>query len=340
MHPWDGVKVLDAAGRLLGDMTVAGDHRENPGEDPVGVLSFALDPGSYILRHRPGVTGAEVAQSFVLPPGGWRLEIYLLRYVGSSTVEAAKPRISVIMHPMAAPWASGEDILAEKARVALADELPILNAELSEVLFRKTDNPLAGIIGGHLLLVGNARDPQVPIDDLNEIVKNLRALVGLDHPDVEALSLACPDKSLRRTKPLLAPPMFERSWRLLVKESQSNPAILPLALWQQVHAAIVAPPFLIWSPDDVVQKDFRKALAEAVFGASATDSTTAPPGAAAPAAAMAAPAAAMAAPGTVDMHDVPAAGTEPPPARAKSAASLGLPPVAMAALAREFAAGS
>ena len=157
---------------------------------------------------------------------------------------------------------------------------------------------------------------------------------------MEALSLACPDKTLRRTEPVLAPPMFERSWRLLVKESQRNPAILPLALWQQVHAAIVAPPFLIWSADDAVQKDFRKALAEAAFGASAADPITAPAGAAAPAAAMAVPAAAMAAPGAVDMHDVPAAGAEPPPPRSKSAASLGLPPVAMAALAREFAAGS
>jgi hypothetical protein len=340
MHPWDGVKVFDTAGRLLGDMTVAGDHRGNPGEDPVGVCSFALDPGSYILRHCPGVAGAEVALSLVLPPGGWRLEVYLLRYVGSLTVEAAKARISVIMHPMAAPWASGEDILAEKARVALADENPILNAELAEVLFRKTDNPLAGIIGGHLLLVGNARDPQVRIDDLNEIVKNLRGLLGSDHPDVEALSLACPDTSLRRTQPVLAPPMFERSWRMLVKESQRNPAILPLALWQQVHAAIVAPPFLIWSADDAVQKDFRKALAEAAFGAPTAEATAAPAGAAAPAAAMAMPAAAMAAPGGVETLPAPATAAEPPPPRANLAASLGLPPVAMAALAREFAAGS
>ena len=44
-----------------------------------------------MLRHRPGASGAEVAQGLVLPPGGWRLEVYLLRYVGSSTVEAAKP---------------------------------------------------------------------------------------------------------------------------------------------------------------------------------------------------------------------------------------------------------
>ncbi|HEX7200449.1 MAG TPA: hypothetical protein VF213_13270, partial [Dongiaceae bacterium] len=340
MHPWDGVKVFDTAGHLLGDMTLAGDHRGNPGEDPVGVCSFALDPGSYILRHCPGVAGAEVALSLVLPPGGWRLEVYLLRYVGSLTVEAAKARISVIMHPMAAPWASGEDILAEKARVALADENPILNDELAEVLFRKTDNPLAGIIGGHLLLVGNARDPQVRIDDLNGIVKNLRGLVGPDHPDVEALSLACPDTSLRRTQPVLAPPMFERSWRMLVKESQRNPAILPLALWQQVHAAIVAPPFLIWSADDAVQKDFRKALAEAAFGAPTADATAAPAGAAAPAAAMAMPAAAMAAPGGVETLRAPATAAEPPPPRANLAASLGLQPVAMAALAREFAAGS
>ena len=60
---------------------------------------------------------------------------------------AAKPRISLLMHRKGTPWGSGEDLLLEKARVALADENPILNAELSNLLLRKFQNPLAGIIG-------------------------------------------------------------------------------------------------------------------------------------------------------------------------------------------------
>ena len=104
----------------------------------------------------------------------------------------------------------------EKARVALADERPLLSAELSRLILEKFDNPLAGIIGGHLLLIGYERPGSPWLDLLNEVVTNLRDLVGFEHPDVEALSLACPDLKLRTELPLRAAPMFERSWRMML----------------------------------------------------------------------------------------------------------------------------
>src|SRR6185295_6158738 len=162
-----------------------------------------------------------------------------------------------------------EDLLLEKARVALADENPILNAELSNLLLRKFQNPLAGIIGAHLMLLGHKdKDPAIPLDDLNEVVSNLRTLVGSEHPDVEALSLSCPDANLRRKTAISAAPLFERSWQLLIEASQRDQGILPLVLWQQVHATLATPPFLIWAVGADVQNQFRQALAEAVFGQS------------------------------------------------------------------------
>jgi hypothetical protein len=95
----------------------------------------------------------------------------------------------------------------------------------------------------------------------------LRGLVGCEHPDVEALSLECPDSTLRSSRPLRAPPIFERSWRILVKASlRSDPKLIPLSLWQQVHATLSAPPFLLWATDTAVQLDFRSALAGALYG--------------------------------------------------------------------------
>lgn len=372
-HPWDGVKILDAAGHLVADMTTTGEHRANAGEDPVGVCSLALDPGAYVLRYAPAQTGPEVAQSLVLPPGGWRMEAYLLRYLGSTVMSDAKPRISLLMHRINAPWASGEDVVLEKARVALADEIPILNDELAEILFGKSENPLAGIIGGHLMLLGREQDATRSIDALNQVVTNLRVLVGPDHPDVEALSLACPDPALRRKTPVTMAPIYERSWRLLVKESQTNREIVPLSLWRQVHAAIVAPPFLIWSADDAVQKEFREALAKAVLGASAVAAAAAAASLATAAAAaiptIAAPASILATfgkaaalarstslfgltlpggaerasrettsrPSRVEAAEAPA----PKPAAPvnKAAAYLDLPPDAVTALAEEFTPG-
>jgi hypothetical protein len=266
-RPWDGVAVLDSSGRVLADMTTAGRHetgRPGGGGDPVGVCTFALAPGAYVLRY-PGEE-EHAAQSLVLPPGGWRLEAYLLRSLNGG-IETPLSRISLIMRRIGAPWGTAEDLKIEKARIALADERPILNEELVALLIQKCDNPLAGIIGGHLLLIEHEQGgTTLSLDLLNTVVKNLRMLVGCEHPDVEALSLECPNATLRRDRPVLRPPIFERSWRMLVKASYGNARLIPLSLWQQVHATLTAPPFLCWATDDAVQRGFRAALAAAVFG--------------------------------------------------------------------------
>lgn len=255
--PWEGVSVLDSNGQILADLATAGTRSEAP--DPVGVCSFELSPGAYVLRYPLG-GGTHAAQSLILPPGGWRVEAYLLHSGGSSA--GGHPRMSLFMHRTGAAWGSGEEVLLEKARVALADERLVLNDELSALLLLKFENPLAGIIGGYLLLIEHETGDKSNINLLNTVVGNLRQLVGDDHPDVEALSLACPDRGLRTRRSLSAPPLFERGWRLFVEASQLEPTLVPLTVWQQVHATIQAPPFLSWSTDATVQRDFRKAMNE------------------------------------------------------------------------------
>ena len=106
------------------------------------------------------------------------------------------------------PWGTAEDLQVQKACVALADERQILNDHLSELFFQKFDNPLAGIVGAHLLLLSIRGKTQgetaVQLNQLNEVVKNLRELVGAEHPDVEAISLACSDQTLRKTASALS----------------------------------------------------------------------------------------------------------------------------------------
>jgi hypothetical protein len=258
-RPWDGVAVLDASGKLVADLATTGQHAS--GGDPAGVCAVALSPGAYVLKYSLG--SGNVAQSLIVPPGGWRLEAYLLRKLDAHQ-GATRPRITFLMRQLGAPWGTQEDLELAKATVALADERPMLNAELFDLLTKKFQNPLAGILGGHLLLLGHEDRPP---EALNEVVRNLQQLVGLEHPDVQALSLACSDASLRKRTPVSAAPMFERSWRMLTKASQKDPQLVPLALWQQVHAAFSAsPPFLSWSLDASVQRAFRHALAEAAFG--------------------------------------------------------------------------
>jgi hypothetical protein len=305
-EPWKGVSVLTPDGRVLADLATVGQRRS--GGDPVTVCRFALAPGPYVLRYEAGERGI-VEQSLVLPPGGWRLEAYLLKTVKDGRMEHV-PRFTMLMRRIGSPWGTAEDLRLEKARVALADERPLISKELNDLLRQKLENPLCGIIGGHLLLIAHEQGTSRSLDTLEAVVKCLRDLVGTDHPDVEALSFGCLDQSLWSQRPLAAPPLLERSWRMIIKASQGNAQLVPLAIWQKAHAALAMPPFLSWCADPSRQRKFRKALASAAFGLRAAPSPS--PG---------------------GDGEVPSFSPAPP---AVNAAALGLPPLAMAALEEEY----
>ena len=120
------------------------------------------------------------------------------------------------------------------------------------------------MIDGHLVLLGTERGQRSPVS-LDEVVVNLRRLVGPDHPDVEALSLRCADPALRHTAPFTTPPLLERSWRLMVAASQDTPGLVPLALWQRIQAQVTAALYLVWSADAGVQTSQSTALREALL---------------------------------------------------------------------------
>lgn len=265
-EPWKGIQVVDRAGAVVLDLAKQGKLTRKKGMDPFAVSSIALAPGIYFLRH-PLEPRQHFEQALVVAKG-WRLEVYVLRRIDPTTSRPdTRPRLSFLMREQgtqAGVWPEPGTELLEKARVALADERPILNDELDNLLLRKFRNPIEGIIGGHLLLLRNEQDKGTSLADLNVVVNNLRNLVGDLHPDVEALSLRCPDKSLRRQQPFRAPPMFERSWQLMVEASQKNPLLIPLPLWKRVHAQAPIPPFFAWSIDGKIQNARREALAVAL----------------------------------------------------------------------------
>lgn len=257
--PWKGVTLVDANGITIADLSVHGVRHENG--DPIAVCGLTVSPGCYFLRYAP--EHGEFAEQALIATKGWRLETYLLRTIADGF--AAAPQLSLLMRkPGAYQWMAEErDERLEKAKQALASERPVLGEELERILLKKYENPLEGIIGAHLLLIQRAHDNSANLELLDEVVTNLRRLVGTEHPDVEALSLRCPKKSLRRKTPFTAPPMFERSWRLMVEASQHTPALVPIGLWQRVHAAMAIPPYFVWSTDHAAKKDHHTALVEA-----------------------------------------------------------------------------
>jgi hypothetical protein len=268
-HPWRGVAVLDSTGAVIADLEAvgvreAGDAANPP--EPAAVCVLEVSPGAYTLRY-PMTDGNVVAQSLIIPPGNWRMEAYILQMAERDRVES-RPRVSLLMRRIGAPWNTELDLLLEKARVAVADGRSLLNDEITELLVRKFESPTAGILGGHQLLIEHESSAPPQNDLLGllaTVVTNLRALVGTNHPDVEALSLACSESTMHTTQPIGAPPMFERSWKLLIDASQSTPTLVPLAVWQKVSVLLPAPPFLTWYTDAAARSRFIKALADLAF---------------------------------------------------------------------------
>ena len=329
--PWEGVVVLDTSGAVVADLT--GQGRHDSAHDPAGVCAISLLPGAYEL-HYPYPLGSDTrfAQSLILPFGGWRAEAYVLYDAHDA---GARPSVSLLMRKAGASWGTADDLQLQKALVALADERPIQNSLSSDLLSGKSFNPLAGIVGGHLLLM-SANKAGTELSQLNEIVEKLRAIVGPEHPDVEALSLCCPNPLLRTRAPVGAAPMFERSWELLLDASQDHPELISPVLWKKVHARAAVPPYLVWCPDEAVQAAYRQELEKAVFDERPSPALASPPpssfekvtGAIRSLASRAQQAPAHA----------PAPGGVPEKEIARRARALHLPPAAVEVLRQEFAA--
>jgi hypothetical protein len=262
-RPWSGVRVVDAQGKVIADLSRNGE-RSSKG-DPVAICTLSVDPGNYFLRHRLE-SGIEIEQSLVVPPD-WFLHAYLLRLTNAdSQGSRPAPRLSFVMRRTGRGAEAFSDELfttLEVARIALADERRVLNKDLAALLLSNLTNPIAGIMGGHLLLIEQERDPRRDIGLLNKVVTSLRKLVGTEHPDVEALSLKC-EKRLRRVTPIETPPMFARSWTLLFQES---PDLVPVALWKRVLANTTLPPYLVWAVGKANKEAVRDAIVNEVLAA-------------------------------------------------------------------------
>jgi hypothetical protein len=284
-EPWRGVSIVDGAGRTILDLSAAGE-RSGAGGDPLAVATLPVEPGTYFLRHAVGVgpDAPAVEQSVVVPPA-WSVSVHILREVApDGRTLLPQPRLSVVMRNPAQVFDAFEqreiDELrksVEAAQVALADERRVLNEGLEALLLSRFFDPMAGIIGGHLLLVEAERGRRRDLLPLNALVHGLRELVGTEHPDVEALSLRCPDEALRRAAPVRSPPMLQRSWNLLAEASWRSKRLVPAAVWTRIRAAGSLPPFLAWSADEETRAAVASDLAArlAVAGATRTASRTA-----------------------------------------------------------------
>ncbi|MGA5465551.1 caspase family protein [Mycobacterium sp. NPDC050041] len=282
-HPMAGLELVDAAGVPLGDLVAECDVDGQPGVDAVAVWERPLDPGVYFLRQSRD-DGRRHEGCLVVSPG-WITQVAVKR-AAHETPSAEHPDglagVALFMRRHGVPRSADEDAAVEGARVALALNRNILaeghGEQLVDMLVTNVTSPIAGIIGGHLLLLAMkqaaAPNPQQE-KQFDTLVRRLRELVGDAHPDVEALSLRCTDPTLRTTATFIAPPMLRYGWQLVTDASYDHPELISAALWERVHATVALRAYLTWAIDGQTQQAHADQLS-AWMGAFTTASRPAP----------------------------------------------------------------
>jgi hypothetical protein len=165
-----------------------------------------------------------------------------------------------------------QDAVVEAARLALAQGRNLLGDgrgdNLRDLLLSRYDDPIAGIIGSHLLLRAiDATGPSPELETLYDgAVRRLRGMIGAEHPDVEALSLRCADRALRATRPFTVPPLFSHSWRLIIEASYERRGLVSQQMWQRVHAAASLGPFFVWATDAATKAAHADLLSRWITG--------------------------------------------------------------------------
>jgi oleate hydratase len=216
------------------------------GDLPPGYLGchVELDPGAYLLR-------AEDIEQSVVTAAGWQTQVFIPLIEqgpdgslvagngGNSEVSAEAPpntddagrwqtdltRCAILMPRIEDGFEPSQPHLRwiEVAREALAARrVAAADRELMNLLLiEKFDDPMLGILGGHLLLLRKEPDRKL----LSELVRNLERLVP-GHPDVRALLFDAGDPRAAN-EVFVAPPMLRSSWSRVLR--QSRPGVDPFA---------------------------------------------------------------------------------------------------------------
>jgi hypothetical protein len=296
-HPMEGLQLSGATGAFP-DFRPEDRKVDEQAGDPVAVWEREVAPGVYFLRQT--LADGRQLEATVVAVAGWVTQVVIQRALPVPAAAAGQGQVptplddaAVFMRATHKPRRPKRDAMIEAARIALAQGRNLFGegrgADLQDLLLRRCDDPIGGIIGCHLLLV--AMDANGAVDPgraelFDSGVRNLRHLVGPDHPDVAALSLRATDPELVPTGPFTAPPIFARSWQLMTDASYDRPDLVPAELWDRVHASIVLGPFLVWAVDKQSRAFHAEQLTQWVKRYAAEQPAAAPAPAPSPAASL------------------------------------------------------
>lgn len=242
-HPATGLTLRSADGAVLVDLKKR--SRTNLKADPWAACNIEINPGAYLLAVE--VATGEIFEMTLIAVEGWRTQVFLLQRDHEKSPRGRHPDLASASIRMAKSEAFSlsdtDDRFSELARLALVDRRQVLSQQLDGILRYKFQNPMLGILGGHLLL----RLPKPDWELLRVVVKNLRTRIfqGRLHPDVEALAL---EAGLKAQSDFSIPPMLRASWEIMLKHSLKVPKLIPPgSLGARIAASVTnQDPWLVW----------------------------------------------------------------------------------------------
>lgn len=203
--------------------------------DAWAACNIEVDPGTY--RISVEVAPDKTVEQTIVACRGWQTQVFYLQRDYDCTTDAERradlSNTGILMTKASRVTARKIDSgftaadpkmrLLDLARLGLANNRVILTTDaMNKILYGKFQNPMLGILGGHLLL----KQTKPNLSTLKIVVKNLRRILGKGtHPDVEALALRSDQKDAKYDFAL--PPMLRQSWLQVVHASKRDPGLVP-----------------------------------------------------------------------------------------------------------------
>ena len=260
-NPARGLSLRDLQENQVADLSAS--DRYDLSLDPWAACNVQVTPGLYRLRlERP--VGGRLEQVIVASPG-WQTQIFLLQRAYSQEPDdrcADLPGASILLARGPGFTGNSADFRrTELARLGLANQRRVLSDDVRRTLQDKFVNPMLGIYGAHLLLL--EKEPDLEL--LQTVITHLRGLLGMPHPDVEAVALLL--ESGAGSYVFDQPPMLRRSWSLIVDATVHRPDLVPLSSFAATVADRVwgEGAWLLWMEgDEEAAADLEAALASQV----------------------------------------------------------------------------
>lgn len=238
--PASGLSLLDIEGRPVFDVgrkaTV-----DSSGRSPIAAVCLQVDPGAYRLRLDLG--NGKARERSLFASTGWTTQCFMVRRSSADGCAADLAQGSLSLGRLGRPFVSSDVALrlGEAALDALANSRNVTQAATQALLNAKFEDPILGLLVGHLLLRDAPGDVM-----LEAVIANMRRLLGPEHPDVQALAVGAAAADVPTVVTWL--PMLRASWDLIVLRTLTEPSLVPPESLAARLATCVLPssPWLVW----------------------------------------------------------------------------------------------